>query len=435
MNEKTTKITIASLLVVLVLGAFIYLYSNHQKQDKVEEATEQLSVEELHTEPPMIFGLPADSFLVEQYEVKRNQNLSDILGAEGVSYPTMLQLVSKSKDIFDVRRIKVGNNYYFLRAQNDSTAQARYFVYEQDAINYVVFQLSDSLITYQGAKEVHTVLKSTSGVITSSLWNSLIGNGASPALAVELADVYAWTIDFFGIQRGDSYKVVYEENYVDSISVGIQSVQACLFDHMGSKYYGFPFEQDSVRSFYNEKGESLRKAFLKAPLNYKRVSSGFSNARKHPVLKIVRPHHGVDYAAATGTPVMTIGDGTVVKKSYQKRGAGYYLKIKHNSVYTTTYMHLSKYAKGISVGKRVKQGEVIGYVGATGIATGPHLDFRVQKNGTYINPLKMESPPVEPVSEANMPAYELLRDSLMQELNAVKLPTGSTQTLEEVRAL
>ncbi|MFV0553778.1 MAG: peptidoglycan DD-metalloendopeptidase family protein [Mangrovibacterium sp.] len=424
------KITITTLLIVLVLASFVYLYTQHAQEERVEEATELLSDAELNPEPPMIFGLPADSFLVEQYAVKRNQNLSDILSAEGVSYPTLLQLIDNSKEIFDVRRMKVGNAYYFLRTQNDSTAQASYFVYEKDVVNYVVFQLNDSLMTYEGAKEVTHVMKSTSGIITSSLWNSLMENGASPVLAVELADVYAWTIDFFGIQRGDSYKVIYEESYVDSVQVGIRAIHACLFDHMGSSYYGFPFVQDSVRSFYNEKGESLRKAFLKAPLNYKRVSSGFSNARKHPVLKIVRPHHGVDYAAPTGTPVMSIGDGTVVKKAYQKGGAGYYLKVKHNSVYTTTYMHLSRYAKGIHEGARVTQSQVIGYVGATGVATGPHLDFRVQKNGSYINPLKMESPPVEPVHEANMSAYTVLKDSLMTELNAVLLPTGETQTLE-----
>lgn len=427
---KNIKVVIAGLLAALVIGSFIYLYSNHRKKERVELVTETLPVEELHPEPPMIFGLPADSFLVEQHEVKRNQNLSDILGAEGVSYPTLLQLLDNSKDIFDVRRMRVGNNYYFLRSQCDTTAHARYFVYEQDAINYIVFQLNDSLLTYQGAKEVRSVMKTTSGVITSSLWNSLLDNGASPALAVELADVYAWTIDFFGIQRGDSYKVIYEENYVDSIAVGIRSIHASLFDHMSTEYYAFQFEQDSTFSYYNEKGESLKKAFLKAPLHYKRVSSGFTNSRLHPIFKIRRPHHGVDYAAPTGTPVMSIGDGKVVKKSYQKGGAGYYLKVKHNSVYTTTYMHLSKYAKGISVGTHVKQGQVIAYVGATGAATGPHLDFRVQKNGTYINPLKMESPPVDPVSEANMPAYAALKDSLMQQLREIKISTGETQTLE-----
>lgn len=427
---KTARALATTLLIIIIVGCSIYHYITKRQDKQIAAATEQLAAEDLHPDPPMIFGLPADSFLVEQYEVKRNQNLSDILNAEGVSYPTLIQLINNSKDIFDVRRMKVGNNYYFLRSQQDTTANARYFVYEQDAVNYVVFQLNDSLVTYQGAKEVRSVKKVSSGVITSSLWNALIDNGASPMLAVELADVYAWTIDFFGIQQGDSYKVIYEEHYVDSISVGIHAIYACLFNHMGTPYYGFQFEQDSTLSYYNEKGESLKKTFLKAPLNYKRVSSGFSNSRLHPVLKIRRPHHGVDYAAATGTPVMSIGDGTVVKKRYQRGGAGYYLKVKHNSVYTTTYMHLSKYAKGINQGTRVKQGQIIGYVGATGIATGPHLDFRVQKNGSYINPLSMESPPVEPVAETNMAAYRLLKDSLIQQLNAIKIPTGNTHTLE-----
>ncbi|MFV0290072.1 MAG: M23 family metallopeptidase [Mangrovibacterium sp.] len=417
------------LLIAIIVACALYIYIKFEEKKALDAMTEVVETVE---EPPMIFGFPADSFLVEKYEVQRNQNLSDILKTEGVSYQTMVQLIENSKDIFDVRRMKVGNNFYFLRSQSDSTAHASYFVYEQDAINYIVFQLGDSLITYQGAKKVEKIMKYSSGVITSSLWNALIDNGASAALAVELSDIYAWTIDFFGIQQGDSYKIIYEESYVDSISVGVNAIYATVFNHIGTPYYGFQFEQDSTLSYYNEKGESLKKAFLKAPLNYKRVSSGFSNARKHPVLKIVRPHHGVDYAAATGTPVMTIGDGTVITKAFQRGGAGYYLKIKHNSTYTTTYMHLSKYAKGIAEGKRVKQGEVIGYVGATGIATGPHLDFRVQKNGTYINPLSMESPPVEPVAEKNLASFNSLKDSLMLKLQEIKIPTGDTQLLEEL---
>ncbi len=426
-EKKTGRTGLVAVIAVLAISVFVYLYWDHKRQERLANATESMLDE---SEPPMIFGLPADSFLVEQYVVKNNQKLADILAPEGISYRMMLTLLDNSKDIFDVRKMRVGNNYYFLRSQQDSTAHARYFVYEQDAINYVVFQLKDSLVTYQGAKVVRTIRKSTSGVITSSLWNSLMENGASPALALELSDVYAWTIDFFGIQRGDSYKVIYEENYVDSVSVGIQAIYATVFNHMGKEYYGFRFVQDSIISYYNEIGESLKKAFLKAPLNYKRISSGFTNSRFHPVLRISRPHHGVDYAAAAGTPVMTIGDGTVIKKSFQSGGAGYYLKIKHNSTYTTTYMHLSKYAKGINEGTRVSQGQVIGYVGSTGISTGPHLDFRVQKNGDYINPLKMESPPIEPVSKDNMAAYTALKDSLMIQLNEVPVHTGSTNLME-----
>ncbi len=428
MNKKGIWV-IAIIAALLLIGLAVTWYGLSERKDKIEDATTSLSVEEFAPEPPKIFGLPADSFLIEQYTIARNENLSDILSAEGISYPTLQTLLNNSKDFFDVRRMKVGNSYYLLREQGDSTRQAKYFVYEQNKIDYIVFQLGDSLITYKGEKEVKHILKSTSGVITSSLWNSMIESGASPALAVELSDIYAWTIDFFGIQKGDKYKLIYEEKYVDSISVGIHAIYASVFNHMNNDYFAFQFEQDSTLSYFNEKGESLRKAFLKAPLNYKRVSSGFSNRRLHPILKIYRPHHGVDYAAASGTPVMSIGDGTVVKKSYQRGGAGYYLKIKHNAVYTTTYMHLKNFAKGMAVGKRVKQGEVIGYVGSTGGSTGPHLDFRVQKNGSYINPLNMESPPVEPISEQNLEDFTFKKDSLLNELNKVHFPVGETERI------
>ena len=188
---------------------------------------------------------------------------------------------------------------------------------------------------------------------------------------------------------------------------------------MGRDYFAIPFEQDGKLTFFDENGNSLQKSFLKAPLTYSRISSGFSNNRYHPVLKRYRAHHGVDYAAPTGTPVKTIGDGVVVKKAYQANGGGNYVTIKHNSVYTTTYMHLSKFAKGIQPGKRVQQGDVIGYVGSTGLATGPHLDFRVYQNGSPINPLKMNSPPKEPVSKENMPQYIQVKDSLVNILRQI----------------
>ena len=228
----------------------------------------------------------------------------------------------------------------------------------------------------------------------------------NPFLAVELSDIYAWAIDFFGIQKGDQFKVIYEEQFVDSQSIGISEIYAAVFTHNGHDFEAYNFEQDSTESYFDNEGNSLRKAFLKAPLRYSRISSRFSHSRMHPVLKIRRPHHGIDYAAPTGTPVVSIGDGKIIKKGYQKRGGGRYVKVKHNSVYTTVYMHFSKFAKGISVGSFVKQGQTIGYVGSSGLATGPHLDFRVYKNGSAINPLRMESPPVEPVADDNKARFE-----------------------------
>jgi murein DD-endopeptidase MepM/ murein hydrolase activator NlpD len=214
--------------------------------------------------------------------------------------------------------------------------------------------------------------------------------------------------------------LVYEENFVFGKSIGIGRIFAAQFVHANEDFYAFRFTQNNEDSYFDDKGKSLKKAFLKAPLKFNRISSQFSNARFHPVLKIYRPHHGVDYAAPTGTPVYTIGEGTIIAKGYQASGGGNFVKVKHNSVYTTSYMHLSKFEPGIAPGVRVKQGQVIGYVGSTGLSSGPHLDFRVFMNGSPVNPLSIKSPPTEPVFEKNMKEYMALRDSMIVKLNEIK---------------
>ncbi len=230
--------------------------------------------------------------------------------------------------------------------------------------------------------------------------------GVSPLLIVSLSDIYAWTIDFFGLQKGDRFRVLYTEKVCDGEVIAVDTVHYAIFSHAGKDLPMIMFDQkDGGNLWWNEKGESMRKAFLKAPLSYSRVSSGFSYARKHPVTRKVQPHTGVDYAAPKGTPVMSIGDGKVTSVKYEGAG-GNTVRIKHNSVYSTAYLHLSKFAKGLKVGQRVRQGEVIGYVGSTGRSTGPHLDFRVWKNGAPINPLKMDSPPAEPIRKENMEAFK-----------------------------
>ena len=202
-----------------------------------------------------------------------------------------------------------------------------------------------------------------------------------------------------------------------SISAGISKIHGAWFKHNGMEFWAIPFIQDGKRSYFDEAGNSLRKAFLKAPLRYSRISSGFSHSRLHPILKISRPHHGIDYAAPVGTPVLTVGDGFVNETGYSK-GAGYYVKIKHNSVYATSYLHLSRFGKGVKKGAYVKQGDIIGYVGSTGLSTGPHLDFRFYKNGSAVNPLKVEAPPVEPISEKNSTLFNIMREITMRSLEA-----------------
>jgi len=287
-------------------------------------------------------------------------------------------------------------------------------------VDYVVYQMTDRLRIYKEKKPIVTQIKTASGVINSSLWNAMTEQALSPNLVMDLYEIYQWSIDFFGIQKGDKFRVIYEENFVYGKSIGIGRIFAAQFVHAKEDFYAFRFTQNNEDSYFNEKGKSLKTAFLKAPLVYNRISSVFSNSRFHPVLKIRRPHHGVDYAAPKGTPVVSIGDGTVIAKAYQAAGGGNYLKIKHNSAYTTSYMHLSKFGAGIANGVRVKQGQVIGYVGSTGLSSGPHLDYRVFMNGTPIDPLKMKAPPTDPIAQKNLNDFNVHRDSMMVKLQNVE---------------
>jgi murein DD-endopeptidase MepM/ murein hydrolase activator NlpD len=376
---------------------------------------------EVYTPAPVIkFGFPVDSFTIERATIKNNQNLSEILVSHGISLQMIDQIARTSTPVFDVRKLKKDNNCYFFSSK-DSLKKLAYFVYEIDPVEYVVYQLADSLHIYRGQKPVIKKIMTASGTIHSSLWNSMKDNKLDPVLALNMSDIYTWTIDFFGIQKGDQFRVIYEESYVDSLPIGITNIYACVFNHANEDFYAFQFKQDSAISYYDEKGKSLKKAFRKAPLTFSRISSHFTNSRMHPVLKIRRPHHGVDYAAPTGTPVVSIGDGVVTRKGYQANGGGNFLYIKHNSVYTTSYMHLKGFAKGIAPGIHVKQGQLIGYVGSTGLATGPHLDFRVFKNGSPIDPLKVKSDPGKPVNKENMPQFTGIKDSLMTKLHNINI--------------
>lgn len=362
----------------------------------------------------LLYGIPVSSFTTTTGTVKRNQMLAHLLLPHGVSLRTIHDISLLPDSLLDERKIKQGQ-HYTLFSSRDSVPV--YFVYEKDPLNYVVVDLGSEPVTARnGAKSIDRRFRVVEGVIETSLWESMYDIQANPMLAVELSEIFAWSIDFFGLQRGDSYKVMYEESFVDSLSIGIGRVMGARFSHAGTEFWAIPFIQGGTRSFFDEQGNSLRKAFLKAPLRFSRISSGFSHSRYHPVLKIRRPHHGVDYAAPAGTPVLSVGDGVVTDVGYQRGGGGNYVKIKHNSVYSTTYMHLSGFGKGIRAGVYVRQGDVIGYVGSTGLSTGPHLDFRFYRNGSPVNPLRVEAPPVEPIAQENRAPFAVVRAITMQSI-------------------
>ena len=369
------------------------------------------------------YGLAIDSFRVDTGYVSNGETLGGILNRLGATRQQINQVGTLAREEFDVRQIRAGKQFLALYATDSAKNEVlQYWVYLPDARTAKVLHLTDSLHVEHIQKPICIVPRKAEVVIESSLWNAMAGNDLPVELALELSEIYAWTIDFFGLQQGDSIRVFYDEQYVDSVRWGIGRIYAANFYH-GKRWqeaYWFDIADYQAtdtrcRGYFDAEGNSLRKAFLKAPLNYKRISSKFTYARKHPVYKVVRPHTGVDYAAPAGTPVVAIGDGVVIEKGY-KGGGGNSVKIRHNSTYTTAYLHLSKYGKDIAVGKRVNQGQVIGYVGSTGASTGPHLDFRVWKGGTPIDPLKMVSPPVEPVPATLRPTFDSVVVALRGEL-------------------
>ena len=372
-----------------------------------------------------------DSLDCRSGKVRSGQFFSTMLTSLGLSASEAYDLSQACDSVFDVRTLRVGNTYsaYYDRPSDAipnghegrvGESVLRYLVYDRDRSSQIVFQCQPPYKTWVYEKPVTVERRYADVTISNSLWVDMVDAGVSPNLILSLSDIYAWTVDFFGLQKGDRFRVLYDEKMCDGEVLSVDTVRYAVFTHNGSDLPSVMYDQkDGGNIYWNEKGESMRKAFLKAPLKFSRISSGFSYARRHPVTKKVRPHTGVDYAAPVGTPVMSIGDGVVTSVKHEGAG-GKTVRIRHNSVYSTAYLHLSKYGKGIAPGKRVRQGEVIGYVGSTGRSTGPHLDFRVWKNGSPINPLKMDSPPAEPLKEAHKAEFERMHEKYKAQIDTIQ---------------
>jgi len=410
MTKRSIEFISMILLGILVIFLSTRYGEKEYKVDDIEEETEVIQHQ-------YAYGIMIDSLLLHKDRIRRNEFLADILQDYGVDYGKIDLMARKSREVFDVRRMRAGNNYIII-STNDSLHEVLFFIYESTPSDYIVYDLRDTIHIYKGEKEIRRVVANDYGIIQSSLWNTMVDQETDPNLANELSEIYAWTIDFFGIQEGDNYKVIYEKLFVEDQYIGLGKVIAASIKHYDRDYYAYNFLQDSLWDFFDDEGGSMRRTFLKAPLRYRRISSRYSHSRYHPILKIRRPHRGIDYAAAIGTPVQAIGDGLVTFVGWKGQG-GRTVKIKHNGTYSTAYLHLNGYGEGIIKGANVKQGQVIGYVGKSGLATGPHLDFRFYRNGQPIDPLKVESPPAKPVDSIYMDAFFSYRDSLRTLLDTV----------------
>lgn len=418
-NFRSWKL-FSKILVVSFLISAIFT-SCDGTTDEEDNTTDTTTTEVLDTHT-YEYGIAVDNLDKVEGVLQNGESVSSLFSSLGISATTVYNIQFLPDSIFNAKRVKAGNKYvvYYDNSSDtlhESLENPKYFVYQNSLINYSIIELGDTLKGHIYEKPVEVKERVSSAVIESSLWNAITDNNLNISLASDMSDIYAWTIDFFGIQKGDGFTVYYTEKYVDGECIGVGDILAAKFLHNDSTYYAFKYDTLTHHGYWDANGNSLRKAFLKAPLNFKRISSTFTYTRRHPIYKTVRPHTGVDYAAPTGTPVWSIGDGKVIFKGY-KGGGGHTIKIKHNSVYTTAYLHLSRYAKGLKVGDTVKQGQVIGYVGSTGASTGPHLDFRVWKNGTPVNPLKMEAPSAEPLPDDCKPAFNSIRDKFMEKLTA-----------------
>lgn len=413
MKSKKGVLIFFAAITTLVL-ILIILITSAEKIDKDE-------LENFHEDtnmPELRFGLDITRYKTIEGTIEPGDYFGGLISKYGVSMNTIHDMAELSDTIFDLRRLRSGNSYTILQDTSDCES-LRWFIYHIDRVNYVMFDFSEPLNIIRGVNEIDTISNIYSGVIASSLWNTMINDNMNPNLILSLSDIFAWVVDFYAIQRGDKFKIIYDDLFVEEESIGIGRIHAAWFKHMGKEYYAFYYMQDSIMTYFDEEGNSVRRQFLKAPLQFSRISSGFSHSRFHPILRTYRPHHGVDYVAPAGTPVRTVGDGTVIDARYAG-GAGNMVRVRHNSVYTTTYMHLRGFAPGIRRGVRVAQGDIIGYVGSTGLSTGPHLDFRVHKNGVAVNPLTVESPPAEPIHPENLKQYLKDIEPVKKKLDRIK---------------
>jgi len=427
---KAIRIILVGLGLLTAVGVVGWLYLP-LNESQVEEAEEFLVLPLLDTTkiqaPKTYYGYVIDSMEIVYEKVKRNQFLANILSQHNISNDDIQLLSQRLKGVYDIRKIGVRKPYELI-CYKDEQHTVKAMIYHPNAVDYVVFHLEDSIYAKTGSKEIITLEKTSSGIINSSLAVTMDENGLKPQLTNDLADIFAWEVDFFRLYPGDKFKLIYEEEFVDGISIGYGDIKGAVFEHNDEKHYAYYFNQGSGVEYFDEEGKSLRKTFLKYPVKFSRISSRYSGRRFHPVQKRYKSHRGTDFAAPQGTPIRSVGDGVIVEARYSKYN-GNYVKIKHNSVYTTQYLHMVKMARGMRPGVKIKQGQTIGYVGHTGLARGNHVCYRFWKYGHQVDALRVDLPSSEPVAKNLLPDYNILASNLKSALDAINYPAVERPTL------
>ena len=365
------------------------------------------------------FGFILNNYEVKKDTIDRGDSFGLILEKNELYYPKIFNIVNEVKKVFDIRRVNVGRPYTILYSK-DSIRKPEYFIYQPSSIDYLVVSLGDSIYAEKKQKEVKLVKYEASGVIKSSLSETMQELGLSPLITNELSEIYAWNIDFFRLEKGDNFKILYTSKFIDdSIYIGLNRVHNSYFEHRGKPFYAIEYETDSIREiteYFDENGKNLRRAFLLSPVQFSRISSRYNLRRKIAYYGRVKPHYGTDFAAPVGTDIRATASGRVEKSGYT-RANGYYIKIKHNATYSTQYLHMRK--KGLKVGTQVKQGDKIGEVGMTGYTSGPHVCYRFWKNGNQVDPLKQKLPEAKPISEELRSKYLAYMEPIKYKLDNI----------------
>lgn len=410
--KKLAWIAVASFFVIILFRVI----SADSLESKVEISSDEIYL--TVQEPTFYLTIPSDTLRFENHKIVSGESFGALLGKRGISTSQIYKIAAAVEDEFNVRRIRAEVEVKF--ATGDSSIFPSYFIYPESKYEYWIVSLQDSLYAKKVEKKRTVRRREISGTIEDALYLSVARAGGTQALAMSLVEVYAWSIDFFRLQKGDQFSVVYEEEYVDDTTyVGLKGVIASNIKHVDNDFYAFPYKNElGFHDYYDEEGRSLRKTFLRAPLDFTRISSRYSGRRFHPVQKRWKAHLGTDYAAPTGTPIMTTADGVVIAAKYTSAN-GNYVKVRHNGTYTTQYLHMSKIGSGVKNGVRVKQGDVIGYVGSTGLATGPHVCYRFWVNGKQVDPYKQKLPDAEPLTAERMSAYKTYMKELKTRLDAI----------------
>ncbi len=423
-------------IFALFATAALYLFpdSMNSMGASVNKSEEDIQLQAFPIVQPTIkYGFALDTFQVQEGQIKSGDFLGSILHRHRVDYPSIEKLAVNAKPVFNINNFQLGKNYMVL--SKDSTQRADYFIYEPNVYHYIVFDL-DKLEAKKIEREIEYQTQIKGGVIESSLWAAITGNGMSYEVAAKMEDALQWSISFSHIQKGDEFKLVFDEEFIHGEAVGVDQIKAAYYKTNDQEYHAIYYDHpdNDIAGYYDLKGRPMKNGFLKSPVKYSRISSYYNLNRFHPILKRRRPHYGTDYAAPYGTPIMAVGNGVVVRAGYTK-GNGNYVKIKHDGTYQTQYLHMQKFASGIKVGAQVKQGQTIGYVGSTGLATGPHVCFRFWKNGRQVNHLRLSFPPPEPLPQEHLESFFAVRDQylkLLEQAKVTPLNTSEEEDLAEV---